>query len=408
MKTRLLFPIILIVLVTSLFLFGYILKKPEREGTVIKVEKGALTVWSVYEGKLEAKSVALVMSKFQGSATVIEMAAEGAIVAKGDILARFDSSKLEQSAQKLKRDRALALSELQSFKNAEMPLELRDLEIKLLEAMSNLKAEKDYLEASLQLMNEGLVSEEEVEQQKLKEVEAKTQLETLELRLKLTKEYLHPSALKRAQTKLDSADQELKFALKQIQNSVIHASTSGKVVYKSLFIGGEYRTIRIGDSVFANQPFMALPDMSAYSIHCEIPEVELSRVQEGQDVFIQPLAFPGMNLPGTVDSVSSMAQNPPEGPDWQRFFHVIISLNAKDIDPRLRPGLSVIAHILSYQNPEAVLIPRKAVLWDTGTPYVQLVSGTSIQKRSIKLGMANEESFEVLEGLNPGMDILSR
>jgi len=408
MKNRPIILILLAVLLASFIILGSILNPFLPRGNTTIVGKGPLAVWSVYEGKLEARRVTLVMSKFQGSATVIELALEGASVSKGDVLVRFDSSALEREVLKLEREYTLAETELESFKYAKMPLELRDLEIKLMEARSTLNAEKEYLEEIIQLVEEDLVSEQEIEQQKLKVAEAKTQLETLELQLQLTKKYLHPSALRRAQVKLASAEQELKFAREQIQNSVIRASADGKVVYMPLYIGTEFRTIRIGDSVYPNQPFMALPDMSDFAVHCQVPEVELSRVQEGKDSFIQPLAFPGMRLSGVVESVSSMAQSPPGRPSWQRFFHAVIGLKDKDIEPRLRPGMSVTAHILSYHNPEAIIIPRTAVVWESGNPFVRVVNGSSQERRQIKLGMANEKTYEVIEGLKPGEEILSK
>jgi HlyD family secretion protein len=408
MKNRPLLLVLLAVLLASFIILGSLLNPFGSRGNTTTVEKGPLAVWSVYEGKLEARRVILVMSKFQGSATVIELAPEGASVSKGDVLVRFDSSALEREVLKLEREYTLAETELESLKNAQMPLELRDLEIELMKARSSLNAEKEYLEASLPLVEEDLVSEQEIEQQKLKIAEAKTRLETLELQLQLTKKYLHPSALKRAQVKLASAEQELEFAREQIQNSIVRASADGKVVYIPLYIGTEFRTIRVGDSVYPNQPFMALPDMSEFAVHCQVPEVELSRVQVGNDTYIQPLAFSGMRLSGQVESVSSMAQNPPGRPSWQRFFHVVISLKDKDFDPRLRPGMSVTTHILSYHNPEAVLIPRTAVGWESGKPFVKVVSGSSQERRLIKLGMADEKTFEVIEGLKPGEEILSR
>jgi multidrug efflux pump subunit AcrA (membrane-fusion protein) len=115
-----------------------------------------------------------------------------------------------------------------------------------------------------------------------------------------------------------------------------------------------------------------------------------------------------MRLSGVVESVSSMAQSPPGRPSWQRFFHVVIGFKDKDVDPRLRPGMSVTAHILSYHNPEAILIPRTAVGWESGKPFVNVVNGSSHERRQIKLGMANEKMYEVIEGLKPGEEILSK
>jgi len=222
--------------------------------------------------------------------------------------------------------------------------------------------------------------------------------------MRLTKEFLHPSELKRAQAKLASAEQELRLAREQLKNSVIFAPSEGIVVYKPLPIGTEFRMVRVGDTIYPNQPFMILPDMNDLIVHCEVPENELSRIQKGKVAFIQPLAYPDVKLQGIVETVGSMAQESPGRPPWQKFFHVVIGL--KDIDTRLRPGMSVITHILSYHNPDAIVIPRTSVKWEAGKPFVTVITHSSQQRRELKLGMSNEVSYEVLDGVKPGDEVL--
>ncbi|MEK6691170.1 MAG: efflux RND transporter periplasmic adaptor subunit [Nitrospirota bacterium] len=399
-KKRFVIPIFIGIPFASYILFLAFLSPSTNQGKTAKVTKEPLTVWSIYEGKLEARKVITIMSKFRSNATVVELAPEGERVSKGDILVRFDSSALERDVLKLERDYALAGSELNSLKNAKLPLELRDLEIKLLEIQATLNSEQQYLDAIIEFAKEDLVSQQEIEQQKLKIAKIKTQLNTLELQMKLTKEFLHPSELKRALVKLASAEQEMKLAREQLQNSIVLAPSDGIVVYNPLPIGTEFRMVRVGDTIYPNQPFMMLPDMNDLIVHCNIPENELSRVQKGKTAFIKPLAYPDLRLQGIVETVGSMAQNMPEQPQWQKFFRVVIGL--KDFDSRLKPGMSVTAYILSYNNPEAILIPRTAVRWEEGKPYAKVITRLSQKKRELKLGMANDMSYEVIEGVKPG------
>jgi HlyD family secretion protein len=368
------------------------------------VTKAPFAVWSVYQGRLNARRSVMIMSRFRGNATVIELAPEGTRVSKGDVLVRFDSATLEREVLKLKRDCALAKSELDSLEHAELPLELRDIEMSLMEIRASLRAEQQYLKASIQLAKEGLVSDPEIKQQKLKVAEVKTQLETLAQKKQLTQKYIHPSALKRAHVKLASAQQELKLAEQQLQNSVVLAPSDGVVIYKTLPIATDFRTIRIGDSVYPNQPFMLLPDMDDLVVHCEVPEMEFARIQEGKDAFIQSLAYPGVKIPGTVESVDPIARSLPGQPAWQKFFHVVIGL--KDVDSRLRLGMAVTTHILSYYNSNAVVIPRTAVKWEAGRAFAKLLSGSFQQTRQLTLGLGNEKHFEIIEGLTPGDEVI--
>lgn len=370
------------------------------QGSVVRVVRGPLAVWVVYEGRMEARRLTMIMSRFRGNATVIDLAPDGARAAKGDVLVRFDSTALERDVLKLERDAALARSELQGLVNAKIPLEVREIEMKLLEARTTLDAEKQYLEDMADLMKEGLVAEPEIKQQRSKVDQVSRQVETLELQIKLTKSYGHPSAVERARATLASAEQELRIAREQLANSVVTAPADGVVVHKPLHVGGEFRTVRVGDGVFPNQPFMILPDLTDMVVHLSVPEAELPRVQNARDVLIQPLAYPDANLSATVESVGSAAQNLAERPVWQKFFHVVIGLKAGD--PRLRPGMSVTARLLSYHNPDALLIPRGAVRWEEGKPVVKTTTTFSQALRPVKPGHADDKNYEVLEGLNPG------
>ena len=61
---------------------------PATARSTAKVMREPLTVWATYLGRLEPKSPVVVMSWFRGNSTVVELAAEGARVSKGDVLAR--------------------------------------------------------------------------------------------------------------------------------------------------------------------------------------------------------------------------------------------------------------------------------------------------------------------------------
>ncbi len=368
-------------------------------GAAHTIEAGPLAVWSVYPGKLESRRVEIIMSKFQGTATIVELAPEGQPVRAGDLLVRFDSSQVERDLLKLQRDYQLARSDLERLEKAEQPLELRDLEAQRLEAQTAYEAERRYLEDSRALLAEELVSEQEIAQQQLKVEQLRATLDKLDQRIALTRDFLHPAALERARATLATAEQELALAKRQLENCVVHAPADGVVVYRPLHVGGEFRTVRVGDTIFRNQPFMILPDMSDLVIDILIPEAELARVEPGREAVVTPLSFPDLKLRGRVETVGSMATAAIERPGWQRYFRTIIGL--LETDPRLRSGMSVQAEILSYAAEQAVLLPRAYVRMEAGEPTVRLAAAPQKPHR-VKLGWADLRHFEALEGLRPG------
>ena len=366
----------------------------------VEVSVGPFEVWSVYEGSLEARRLENVMSQLSGSATIVELADEGARVKKGDLLVRFDSAQLERDLLKLERDYALAKADLDGLENAKLPLELRELEAKLKDAQSQRDAEEQYLKDSRQLLAEELISEQEVKQQELKAAAAAALVDSIQLQLELTQKHLHPSTLERARATLSSAGQELQIARQQLEKCTVRSKVDGMVVYQPVHVAGDYRTVRVGDSIYRNQPFLALPDMTDPVVRCEIPESELSRVKVGNEVHVVPISYPDLLLNGVVEYVGSMAQNVSGRSGWLRYFHVVIGL--KDIDPRLRSGMSVRVSVLTYRNPQTLQIPRAAVQWDQGIPACEVIHFGGKSRRDLKLGMANEQYFEVLSGVDNG------
>jgi len=400
LNKRLIIPVVLSGVVLAATLFAILFDRDTDKKQTTVIEDGPFSVWSVYAGKVEARSAVTIMSKFDGMATIVDLAAAGEKISKGDLLVRLDSTKLERELLKLENEYALAKTDIESLVNARIPLDIREKEVELLKVQGELDAEGQYLKNNLKLAEEDLISVDEVKKQQRKVDKLKSRLEYLEIELDLTRKYLNPLAIEQANSKLSAAEQALAHTKRQLKNTVIRAPREGVVVYKPLNISGEFRTIRIGDSVFANQIIMVLPDLSDLVTHIEVPEAELSAVKEGNEVIVRPLAYRELALKGIVEHISSVAQSVSSRPTWQRFFHVTIGLN--DVDARIRPGMSATAHILSYDRTKATQVPRRAVLWVAGKPMVEVQQGFSFIQREIRVGLANNTHYEVIEGLESG------
>ena len=405
MSRRVVIPVTLFSVLILIFLGSGMFRSGEDLG-LVEVKASPFEVWTVYDGSLESRVQKDIMSVMGGGAAIMELASEGVSVREGDVLVRFDSSQVERDVLNLERDYAAAKAEYESLSKAKLPLELRDLEVRLGDARATYSSENQYLSDCRELQGEQLISEQEVKQQEIKVAAAKAAVDNLEFQLDLTRKYLHPSTLEKAQAAMASAEQELSLAKQQLQNCTVRAPADGMVVYRPVHVGGEYRTVRVGDTLYRNLPFMALPDMSKPVVQCSVPESELSLVRVGRKVQVVPVAYPDLNLVGEVESVGSMAQSVVGRPDWQRYFRVAIGLT--DSDSRLRAGMSVRAYILSYASSNSMAIPRTAVNWDNETATCEVVRGGRKHRRELQLGMANEQYFEVLKGLEPGERVVSR
>jgi len=74
----------------------------------------------------------------------------------------------------------------------------------------------------------------------------------------------------------------------------------------------------------------------------------------------------------------------------------------KNLDPRLRPGMSASAEIIIEREPNALLIPSRASFLQKGKPAVYVQKGQDFSVRLIQVGRRNEEDLVVLGGLKEG------
>ncbi|MFO1491057.1 MAG: HlyD family efflux transporter periplasmic adaptor subunit [Kiritimatiellia bacterium] len=380
-------------------------RTPDAPQTWHRVQEGPFHVWTVHEGRIESRNTAVVMSSFAGGATIVEIAPEGSVVKRDDTLVVFDSSAVEREIVRLRRDAALAKSDLETLEKAKQPVELRDLESALLAATVEASAEASFLKDSEELRAEDLVSETELEQQRQRARQLEGKRDAVAGQLKLTKEFLHPSALERARATLEAADESLRQSMEQLSNCVVRAPAAGTVVHTPLHIGAEYRTARVGDMLYKNQPFLEIPDFSNLVVRCAVPEAALSGVPPGNPVVVIPSAFPDLRLKARVERVGSMAQAEPGRAEWQRFFVVTVALDEND--PRLRTGMSATCQILSHRSAKSLTVPRRAVRWQDGAASVLVKSAAgTAEKRDLQPGRANASDLEVLGGLAAGDEVL--
>lgn len=162
--------------------------------------------------------------------------------------------------------------------------------------------------------------------------------------------------------------------------------------------------MRVGDTVYRNQPFMLVADMSNLVVNSFVPESEMSQVREGLQAEIVPLAFPDLRFPAAVESIGTMAYTIAGRPVWQKFLRVTLRLDATSA--LLRSGMTVRVDLHAYARDQAVLIPRRAIRWSGDTPVCRVAGKDGEKEITLTLGPADDLFCEVLSGVVPGDKVL--
>jgi multidrug efflux pump subunit AcrA (membrane-fusion protein) len=141
-----------------------------------------------------------------------------------------------------------------------------------------------------------------------------------------------------------------------------------------------------------------LPDLSKMRSKTYVNEVDISKVEKGQEVEISVDAFPDNSYNGVVESVANIGQQ--MNNSNAKVFEVMIDL--KDNDSILRPAMTTKNKIITDVFEQVVYVPIEAIHYSDFLTYVV----TSDKKRKeVSLGKSNENHIIIEEGLDPEDEI---
>jgi membrane fusion protein (multidrug efflux system) len=144
-------------------------------------------------------------------------------------------------------------------------------------------------------------------------------------------------------------------------------------------------------------PILTLASGSV-EVHVTVEEARLGQVQAGLDVNLTVPAYPGVAFPAKVVSVA------PAGDARAHTFDAKIVPSTPDA--RLLPGMFAQVQVIAAQKPDAILVPREAVV-QQGTQQVVFVNDNGkASQRPIQTGMSDNASIEVVSGLAPGEQVV--
>ncbi len=380
--------VVLALIITATILFP----KPPAIATV-PVVKGEFVMDLGTSGEIEAlNSVDVSIPRFRRRMTlqIVDMAEEGAIVKKGDFLFQLDQSEALQ-----RKDDAL-----NKLANAEAQLESEKASIASNKAslISQFESQKySYQQAELNLRAMQFEADARKKDAELNLKKAGLALEQAEERIK-SQEIIDRATLARAELNVSQARNDLKEAEDALEQLRIMAPIDGLVVYKEIFSGGSMKKVQIGDTPFWGMPVIGIPDLSAMIAKTTVNEVDISRVERGQNAVITVDALDGRNYYGKITRVAALARR--ESVTNARVFDIEIEIDATDQD--LRPGMTSSIRIITGRLQDVLSVPLQSVFEKDGRTIVYVMGARRWSEREVKVGRRGQDRIVILEGLDEG------
>ncbi len=193
----------------------------------------------------------------------------------------------------------------------------------------------------------------------------------------------------KAEALQQAADGTTSFLQKEMHPISLRAPIGGVVTRKFRFAG---------DVVAAGEPILEILDDSSFFLRGDLPAAYLPEVRVGQTITV---TFPDLPeetftttigaINGTVDPATQTAEMRALLPNPHR---------------RLKADLFARIRIIVKSTPEALLVPRDAVLQDPAGAYVFVVQRGIAQRRAVKTGLQNRSQTVVLSGLAEGDSVV--
>ncbi len=208
---------------------------------------------------------------------------------------------------------------------------------------------------------------------------------------------------------LSVEEEKLAQSTEQIAACRLIAPQQGEVVYASQNSRrSEPVVIEEGATVRERQAIINLPDLDQMKIDARIHESRISRIMLGQPVEISIDALPTITYHGVLETVSSVPL-PGNWPntDLKEYEAGIKITDSPDIVRQLKPGMTAEIRIIVDDRKEDVLqIPVQSVLSMADKFFTYVVKGKDVERRELKVGDANDEYMEILDGVAEGEKVI--
>lgn len=158
------------------------------------------------------------------------------------------------------------------------------------------------------------------------------------------------------------------------------------------------RVVQIGARVGTNTKLFSLVSLQDMVARVFVPGRYLTEVAKGQTATVTSEFMPGRVFTGWVKRISPVI-DPQSG-----TFKVTVGIANPNHD--IMPGLFVKASIVTEERSRALLIPKRAIVYDGGNKFIYTVRDQQAHRVRLDAGFETATTIEVRSGLDEGDPVI--
>jgi HlyD family secretion protein len=204
-----------------------------------------------------------------------------------------------------------------------------------------------------------------------------------------TEHALAGARLERAGATLERLEQELGYA-------TIRAPIDGIVLSRDLDPGAAVASVA---SVTGGTILMTIADTSRMHLLGVVDENEIAQVSVGMEARIRTETYPDRVFPGRVRKIAPLGARKGNVTSFEVEADVLAGADA------LWPRMSADADIVAEQKDDVLILPEAALLYEGDDIVVEVVAHDSpqrLERRTVRIGVSQDDRVEILDGLSEG------
>lgn len=378
---------VLILLVAYNIFFG-------DKSSKLNVEKEKITIESIIEdefkdyiaqiGTVEPISTVF-LDAIEGGRVEEILIDEGNMVKKGDVILRLSNTNL---ILEISNNEASVSRSINEFENTKITLELNTINrnLNLIETERLLKIQERQYEYNKEMFKGEHISKEVFDQSFEQYNATKSQYALIKEALKNDSLY-RKVQLKAMESQISNMQANLKIIQGRMENLKVKAPVDGELANLNP---------EIGEVITYGSRIGTVNILDDYKLRVEIDEHYIARVRRGLPGSFD---FAGSNYNLKIDKVYPEVNG-------GRFAVDMVFTSEKP--SQIRIGQTFRLKLELGESKQAILIPRGGFYQSTGGQWVYVVNeaGNRAVKRNISIGRQNVKYYEVIEGLNPGEQVI--
>ncbi len=314
----------------------------------------------------------------------------GMRVRKGQLLAELENKDLAAQAVSSNGDYETARANYEITVQAGLPQQIQKAELDAAAAKSAYDAAQKVYDSRKDLFQQGAIPRRDLDTAEVNLAQAKSTSEQAQKQLADLRRMGEAELRKAAVGTEESSKGKRDAAAAQLSYSEIHSPIDGVITDRPAFLGSQ---------AVANQTMMTVMNLSRLIAKSHIPQTEAVKLKVGNPA---EMKVPGLDEPVPAKvSLISPALDPGS-------TTVEVWVEAKKLNPALRPGVSIELTMTAKTAKDVVAVPAAAVFKNSeGSDYVLTASGEKAQQKKVTLGVKGKDLVQIASGIKEGDPVVT-